>query len=166
MQYKKYHITAFFFILVAGTLLHFTYAWSGGSTFVSYFSAVNESIWEHLKLIYFPSLAFSVYEYFVYGKNRADFWAVKMTAILSALVFTVVFFYTYSGVLGFNLLFLDLLDFVLSDFVCCYVSLMLLNSSVSGSKSDSVKGIAVLVLLFLCFIIWTDNPPDLGIFWC
>ena len=27
------------------------------------------------------------------------------------------------------------------------------------------KAIAVLLLLFVCFILWTDNPPDLGIFW-
>ena len=165
MQIKKYHITGFFFVLILGTLLHFTYAWSGGNIIVGIFSAVNESIWEHLKLIFWPALLFALYEYFAYGKEYPDFFAVKMTAILSALLFTVVFYYTYSGILGFNILLVDLLDFVLSDFLCFYVSYNLLNSSSRGSRADSIKGIAVLLLLSLCFILWTNNPPDLGIFW-
>jgi len=165
MQYKKYHITAFFFILILGSVLHFTYDLSGGNTLVSYFSSVNESTWEHLKLLFWPALVFGIYEYFAYGKIRPDFFAVKMTAILSAMLFIVVFFYTYSGVLGFNLLLLDLLDFVLADFLCCYISYRVLNSADIGTKSDNIKAILVFVILAICFIVWTDNPPDLGIFW-
>ena len=165
MQTKKLHIIGFIFVLFAGILLHFTYKLSGQNSFVAYFSAVNESVWEHLKLIFFPALIFSVCEYFVYGKHRADFWAVKMTAILSALCFIVAFFYTYSGVLGFTLVPVDILSFVIADFICFYLSWRLLNLPTGGDISDSIKGIAVLLLLLVCFVIWTNNPPDIGIFW-
>lgn len=165
METKKYHIAGFFFVLVMGISLHFTYAWSGQNNIVALFSAVNESIWEHLKLIFYPAFIYSFYEYFSYGKAYPDFYAVKMTAILSALSFVVMFYYTYSGVLGFNLLLVDILDFVIADFICFYVSYCLFISSARGTKADSIKGIAVLLLLLLCFIIWTNNPPDLGIFW-
>lgn len=165
MSVKKYHWIAFFFILLFGTLLHFTYNISGHNTFVGYFSAVNESPWEHLKLIFFPALTFGIFEYFIYGKKRADFWAVKMTAVVSAMTFVLTFFYTYSGILGFNLILLDILDFVLADFLCCLVSYAILKGSALGNKSDSVKGLAVLMLIAFCFIVWTNNPPDLGMFW-
>ena len=165
MKLKRYHIALFFFVLIWGTLLHFTYNWSGQEKIVSYFSAVNESVWEHLKLIFFPALVFSVVECFAYGKERADFWAIKMTSILSALVFIVVFFYTYSGILGFNLPALDILSFFVSAFILTFISYNMQNSSSVGTIGDSIKALAVLILLTVCFIMWTDNPPDLGIFW-
>lgn len=165
MKIKKYHIAGFFFVLILGTLLHFTYNFSGQNKFVSYFSAVNESVWEHLKLIFFPALIFSIVEFFTYGREESDFWAIKMTAVLSSMLFIVVFFYTYSGVLGFNIAVLDILSFAIADFILFYVSFNMLKASSSGNKADSLKAIAVLLLLAVCFIIWTDNPPDLGIFW-
>ncbi|MBQ6894872.1 MAG: hypothetical protein IJN40_05210 [Clostridia bacterium] len=165
MKMKKCHIAGFFFVLILGTLLHFTYNFSGQNTIVSYFSAVNESVWEHLKLIFFPALIFSVAEYFAYETPRADFWAVKMTSIILAMCFIVIFFYTYSGVLGFNLAIIDVLSFVIADFILFYLSYNMLKSSLSGTKADSLKAVAVLLLFIVCFILWTDNPPDLGIFW-
>ena len=165
MKTKNYHIAGFFFVLILGTLLHFTYNWSGQNKFVSYFSAVNESVWEHLKLIFFPALIFSIVEFFAYGRKKSDFWAIKMTAVLSSMLFIVVFFYTYSGVLGFNLAALDILSFIVASFILFYVSYNMLKDASSGTKADSIKAIAVLFLISVCFVIWTDNPPDLGIFW-
>jgi len=165
MKMKKYHIAGFFFVLILGTLLHFTYDLSEQNKIISYFSAVNESVWEHLKLIFFPAIIFSIAEFFAYGRKEADFWAVKMTSILLAMLFIVVFFYTYSGVLGFNLSVLDILSFVIATFILFYISYNMLKDLSSGTKADSIKAIAVLLLLMVCFIIWTDNPPDLGIFW-
>lgn len=165
MKLKRYHIALFFFVLILGTLLHFTYNLSGQEKIVSYFSAVNESVWEHLKLIFFPALIFSVIEYFAYGKERADFWAIKMTSILSAIVFIVVFFYTYSGILGFNLPVLDILSFFVATFILTFISYNMQKQASTGSKGDSIKAMVVLILLTVCFIMWTDNPPDLGIFW-
>lgn len=165
MKMKKYHIAGFFFVLILGTLLHFTYNFFGQNKLISYFSAVNESVWEHLKLIFFPALIFSVVEFFAYGRKESDFWAIKMTAILSSMLFIVVFFYTYSGVLGFNIAVLDILSFAVATLILFYISYNMIISSSSGTKADSLKATAVLLLLTVCFIIWTDNPPDLGIFW-
>ena len=39
------------FTIITGTLLHFVYEWSGESLFVGIFSPINESVWEHLKLL-------------------------------------------------------------------------------------------------------------------
>ena len=39
-------------VLISGVLLHFAYEWSGNNPLVGAFSAVNESTWEHLKLIF------------------------------------------------------------------------------------------------------------------
>ena len=44
------------FILVAGTLLHLVYSWSGERHVVGLVSPVNESVWEHTKLVIVPVL--------------------------------------------------------------------------------------------------------------
>ncbi len=48
----KYQIFSIIFTFIFGTLLHFTYEWSNQNLVVSLFSAINESTWEHLKLLY------------------------------------------------------------------------------------------------------------------
>ena len=49
----------FFTAAVLGTLDHFAYDWSGKSLPVGAFCAVNESTWEHMKLLFFPVLLFT-----------------------------------------------------------------------------------------------------------
>ena len=46
-----WRVGGFIFTAVVGTLLHFLFDWTGGSVAAALFSAVNESIWEHLKLL-------------------------------------------------------------------------------------------------------------------
>ena len=40
-------------VSLLGTLLHFTYRWSGRNPLIA---PVNESVWEHMKLLFFPML--------------------------------------------------------------------------------------------------------------
>ena len=47
----------FAFTSLLGTLLHFLYEWTGKSPLVAPFSGVNESTWEHMKLLYVGMLA-------------------------------------------------------------------------------------------------------------
>lgn len=62
----KTNIYRFLFISILGTLLHFTYEWSQNNAIVGLFSAVNESTWEHLKLLFFPMLFLTLFELFFF----------------------------------------------------------------------------------------------------
>ena len=48
------------FTLATGTLLHFTYEWSGENPFVALYSPVSESVWEHLKLLFFHQAEYEI----------------------------------------------------------------------------------------------------------
>ncbi|MCK7530813.1 MAG: DUF6512 family protein [Marinilabiliales bacterium] len=65
-----WEIGGFFFIGLVGASLHFTYELSDfSSNVVAFFSAVNESTWEHLKMTFFPGLVFALVEYtYIRGK--------------------------------------------------------------------------------------------------
>lgn len=165
MSIKKWHVVMFLFVTVAGFVSHFLYGVFDNSHIAGYFFPVNESVWEHLKLIYWPALLFMTAEYISYGKGISDFFAVKATALFCTLIFTVVFFYTYTGILGFNMLFVDVAVFFAATILYTYISAKLMCDMTSGNAEENIKGVAILVLLALCFVFWSYNPPDIALFW-
>lgn len=119
---RKYQILSIFFTFILGTILHFTYKWSGENKIVGLFSAVNESTWEHLKLLYFPMLITTIIGLSYFRKDVPNLLCSKTIGIIVALSFTVVFFYTYTGVLGRNIAAIDIASFFIATIfrrICC-----------------------------------------------
>ena len=46
----KWELYGILVLSLLGTVMHFVFDWSGQSAPVGAFAAVNESVWEHLKL--------------------------------------------------------------------------------------------------------------------
>lgn len=109
---NKLNFFRFFFISILGVLLHFTYEWSNDNPAVGLFSAVNESTWEHLKLIFFPMLLLTMIEFlWAHIKDKPlpeHYLPARTVGILSGMAFIVVGFYTLNGVLGRNYEFLNI----------------------------------------------------------
>ena len=157
-------VLGFLFTAVVGTLLHFVYEWTGESPIAGLISAVNESTWEHLKLLYVPMIFFGVFEFFRYGKETPCFFPAKLTAILSGMLFISAFFYTYRGILGYNLDFLNIFDFFLGSAVAWRVQYKLLRHRKSCSPIRHGVGLLGLIILGVLFAVFTFYPPNLGIF--
>ena len=58
-QLKHCTFIGVIFVLIAGTLAHFLYDWSGKNFVIGFFTPINESIWEHIKLLFFPMLIYA-----------------------------------------------------------------------------------------------------------
>ena len=71
-----WQLGGFSFTALAGTLLHFLYDLTGESVLAAPFSGVNESTWEHMKLLYFPLLIFALIQSRFF-KERKGFWCIK-----------------------------------------------------------------------------------------
>ncbi len=84
---KNYQIFSVIFTFILGTLLHFTYQLSGENNIVALFSAINESVWEHLKLLYFPMLLTLIIGYLYIRKNVPNFLCSKVIGIITAILF-------------------------------------------------------------------------------
>ena len=89
----------FVFTAVMGTLLHFLYEWSGESAVAALISGVNESTWEHMKLLFFPMLGFALIQSRFF-KDTESFWSIKLKGSLIGLLLIPVIFYTYNGAIG------------------------------------------------------------------
>lgn len=64
-------------VLLLGSLDHFMYALSGENAFVGMWAPVSESIWEHLKIAFYPTLFVWTVAYFVFRgilKERVASW--------------------------------------------------------------------------------------------
>ena len=57
-SYKRYIVTGFLFVGILGTLFHFVYDWCRLARLIGLFVPVNESTWEHMKLLFIPMLIY------------------------------------------------------------------------------------------------------------
>lgn len=158
---KKWYIVGTVFIILFGSLLHFVYEWSGNNAFVGIFGAVNESTWEHLKLLFWSSFIFSIIEYIFIGNNFNNYITAKAISFYVGLLLIVSLFYTYTGVIGDNCLVMDISIFIISVIISQYIGykITVVNSDVS-SKSNFISLIAI-VLLVLAFVFFTFIPPKI-----
>ncbi|MBE6862429.1 MAG: hypothetical protein E7497_05975 [Ruminococcus sp.] len=156
----KWELSGFIFVSIVGTLLHFVYDWSGEMNFVGAFSAVSESVWEHLKLLFVPTLVWTLIEYFSEYRNIRGFLTAKAIALLYGMLFITTAFYLYSGVIGRTFIFVDVLLFYIGAYITSNYSL----KHNSGERYSNLIGIAVFTVLAVCFVVFTYVSPDVGIF--
>ena len=164
MNLKKAQIIGFVFTVLFGTLLHFTYEWSGYNPYFGLFSAVNESTWEHLKLLYVPMLFFGVVEYLTYGKHIKNFIQIRFLSILLGMAIIIVGFYTYTGITGNHYLIIDILLFIAAVFFAYYFSYKLLQTDKFSSRIYKWLAIIGILLLIYFSITFTYSPPHIPLF--
>lgn len=149
------------FIMISGVLLHFTFEWFNNNALIGTFSPINESIWEHLKLLFFPMLITTIIVYFYAGKNISNYLCAKVQGIILEISFTIVFFYTYTGIIGTNFAIIDISSFFIAVALGQYVSYKKMQSA---SSCNNLIAIIILLVLYLCFLIFTFYPPHIGLF--
>lgn len=147
---------------IGGTILHFLYEWLGGATWIAPFSGVNESTWEHMKLLFWPMLLFAVAQGFFFG-DREDFWCIKLRGTLLGLVLIPVLFYTYNGVVGKSPDWLNIAIFFIAAAIAYLYETQLFKRE--GSTCKRAKwAIGVLMGIAVLFVIFTFVTPKIGIF--
>ena len=145
-----------------GTLLHFLYDILDKSPLIAPFSGVNESTWEHMKLLFWPMLLFAVVESFLF-KDREDLFNVKLRGILLGLILIPILFYTYNGVIGKSPDFINIAIFFISAAIS-YIYETVLFCRHKKYIISQRAAISILLILALLFVIFTFKTPHLGIF--
>jgi len=158
----KLELAGVVFIVLVGSVLHFTFELSGSNPLVGVFSAVNESVWEHLKLSFWPALLYAVIEYRYLNKKTGNFFHAKTVGIYLMPLIIVSLFYLYRAFTEENLL-LDILLFILAVAIGQLASYKLTVWK-GASKIYTVISVIALILLASLFIIFTFYPPQLPIF--
>lgn len=150
------------FVSILGTLLHFAYDLSGNNILISLFTPINESIWEHTKLIFFPMLLYGVYLNKTIGKSYPCLKASMMLGAIAGILLIISAFYTYSGIIGFHIAFVDIAIFYISVMTSFY---LVYKRSIYCTKYKYNNIIDILGVIFIgLFIFFTFSPPDIPLF--
>lgn len=163
-QLRKIQLIIIIACLLVGTLLHFTYDWFGQNAFVGSFSAVNESVWEHLKLAFYPMLLAAVIGFFFLYKKTNNYIEAQMIGIFSAISFITVVYYTYTGIAGTHFVVIDILLFIFSILLGEEVAYRIEIKPDESTTLSKVLSIGILVFLLLCFILCTYVTPKANYF--
>ena len=153
-------IVGVFFIFLLGSLFHFTYELSNYNLFVSLFSATNESVFEHTKLILYPTIIWYIIYYF---KNKKD---TNKKVLLSSMIINIIvsilsiifIFYTLNGVFGKMSLVVDILIFLISIIIGIY------HANNNYLKRRKINYKLYLVLLILIYTYFTFYPLNIPLF--
>lgn len=155
-----WQVAGFLFTSIFGTFLHFLYDLSGHSVIAALFSAVNESIWEHMKLIYYPMLLFALVEYHFWGNDLKKFWCVKLVGILVGLILIPVIYYTYTGILGASADWFNIAIFFMAAGTA-YWSETLLFQREYACQLHPRMAFLMICIISVIFTIFTFFPPQI-----
>ena len=145
---------------LVGTILHFLYDWTGQSPIAAVFSGVNESTWEHIKLLYWPLLAFAVFQYFFF-RQEGNYWWVKLGATVLGLALIPVLFYTYNGMFGKSPDWVNIAIFYVAAAAAFWFEWWAFrHNQLQWKYPQLALGVLILIgILFVVFTFWTPKIP-------
>ena len=164
---KKYMLYGVIAIVLISSLSHFLYGFSGNIKIVGIFTPINESIWEHLKLAFYPTVLWWGMGYFIYRRKMyIDIrkWIMSMTiSIIISPIIIIIFFYTYTGALGIQNLVLDIFSLILGVFIGQLIGLKYYENY-KYNKVVFYSLMFILLLDIVLFTYFTFNPPNIPLF--
>ena len=145
-----------------GTILHFLYDWLDGAVWIAPFSGVNESTWEHMKLLYWPLILFALVQ-FPYFKGKTCYWWIKLLETLTGLILIPILFYTYNGVFGKSPDWVNVAIFYVTTAAVFLLEWWLLKRESMLCKWSWFP-FAIICLIGILFVIFTFSPPHIPLF--
>ena len=155
-------LVGYVFTVVAGSLLHFLYGWTGGSRIAALVGSVNEATFEHMKLFFFPAFLYALFERRYFREDGA-YWCVKLRGIILGTVLIPVLFYTANGCFGHTPDYVNIAIFFVAAAGAFLLETRLFRRGGARCQSD---GGAFLVLCSFAVLFWvfTFCPPRIPLF--
>ena len=160
----KRNLIAFLVISILGTIGHFLYEWTGDNQIIGFFFPINESTWEHLKLLFFPTVFYSFVEYFTFKEKPKNYISAVIISVMYGMIAIIVLFYTQKGILGYSIDFINILIYYISVAMMLSKKQRILNREKFSLNIAQWIFAIIGFIIALLFIFFTKNPPSLGIF--
>ena len=161
---KKMKIIGIFGCFILSVILHFIYEMIP-ITLISIMAPVNESIWEHMKLIVTSSLIFCVIEYLVYKIKKIPYdnliLSYSIAGLLSVILYLLIYIplndiFGHKVYIAIGLLFLI---FIFLEGISYYM----MNSRKINYGNEI--GILVIIMMYFFFGYFTYHPPRINLFY-
>lgn len=160
---KKLRILAVIGIFLLSFPSHFIYSLFP-NLLISFFFPVNESIFEHLKILFTSTLLYGIIDYFLLKKEKLPVFNFSLNLFLESTL----------SVILFSLLYLPIY-YIIGEFLPLTLILMIITYSITQLISYYILSlpkipylntlsILFIILIYLNFIILTLNPPHTDLF--
>ncbi len=167
LSIKKISIYTILLGIIA-IISHYAYELSGEIFIVGLFNPINESVWEHLKFMFFPLLLLWIIIYMIKSDNcekSANTWIVSAAvSLVIAPLLVLLLYYGCKGALGVESVIYD----ILLVFICYFIALCIASHIFIYSDPKSwvaVVSVVIVIVIFISFIAFSFNPPQLPIFY-
>lgn len=152
-------------LFAVGFVMHFLYDLTGKSALIGIFAPVNESVWEHLKLLLLPMLVWWGAYYIICGRryniDKEKWFFGNVIALITSIITLIAFYYIYTQILGIESLLLDIFDLLLSLAVGQYIGIY----AYKHCKGIMIEiSILMLISIMVVFGLFTFYPPHTPIF--
>ena len=161
---KKIKIIGVFISFVLSIILHFIYGLIPNSI-TSVIAPVNESIWEHMKLIVSSTLLFSIIEYFIYKKKDIPYNNFILSYAISSILGVIVYLLIYiplNDIFGHKIYIAISLLFLILIFVQIF-SYYIMNYKKINYGNE--LGILIIIIVYFIFGYLTYHPPKINLFY-
>jgi len=159
----KWELIGIVVISILGSVLHFVFEWAGNWAPVGVIAAVNESVWEHLKLAFWPALFYAIFEYLLLRRAAKNFMLAKAAGIFVMPIVIAIIFYSYTAIIGHEILIVDISSFFVAVALGQLVSYKILTMRRLPAWLDET-GLALVIVLAIAYVMFTFYPPHLPIF--
>ncbi len=160
---RKIKIIMVIIVFILSFPIHFMYEWFPGFL-TSIFFPVNESIWEHMKIIYTSILFSSVIEYFIYKFNNIKvnnfILSIPLISIIGIIVYLIIYL-LIDRIIPHNL-FVSITLLLLIFIFCEFMSYKLLTTG--RIRKQRKVGIILIIISYMIFAYFTYNPSHNYIF--
>ncbi len=155
-------VISFLIILIIGTLLHFTHDWFKKGLLLHLFSALNESTWEHMKLLLFPTILVMIFQYFVFNENYSNLWNAWLILLVVEMVTMPLIFEPLRLSMKKVPFWITIAIFILSIILGVVAEyFVLLRNFIVFNEIFALISVCVIVFLYFVF---SFNPPRVWIF--
>ncbi len=160
---EKWMLLAIPIIFILGSLFHFLYEFSNQNPIVSLIAAVNESVWEHNKMVVLPPILFWITFYFIKGKqfgiDKNKWFTSALIAVLTMIIIIPIFYYFYTGAFGIEALWIDILILLIANILGQLVALHFYKHAKGINWFISLSLLLFIIFIFAIFTYYTPHIP-------
>lgn len=160
---ETYTLIGILVLFVVGSLFHFLYSLTGECFIVGLFVPINESIFEHTKMVVLPIFIWwSIFYLFRKKDLFVNAWFTSaLIAMISAIIVIPMLFYFYSQAFGIESLVIDILILLVS---LAIGQILGLHYYRHGKGIEYHFAIFLMIVIIILFAFFTINPPAFPIF--
>lgn len=164
MTLKQTRILAVFIIFILNFFFHFGYDWLPNTLF-SIFFPVNESIFEHMKMIFSSVIFYGIIDYFILKKNNINTNSIIFSTLITSLSTVGIFLIIWLP-LFYKLvenMFLTITMLFISIVTGQIINYFLIKKEIHFRYS-SIISTSIIILIYVVLAYLTYNPPKIELF--